>query len=608
MKTQPFITFFLFFPLIIIAQRNTTQDTTQLGEIVINSTRIDLPFKENSRTIQIVTASDIKKLGVNNVTEVLQQVTGIDVRRQGTGGSQADLYIRGGSFDQTLLLIDGIKVDDPQTGHHTLNMALPIDVIQRIEIIKGPAARIFGQNAFTGAINIVTKNGLGNTLSAKLQAGSFHEVLAEVLATVAKKNSNHIVQVSKNFSEGYRYNTDYNNTAIFTKSTFNKNKLPINLLTSFNERKFGANGFYGIPSATEQYEETQASLIGLSTTIKKGNFTWKPKVYWRRNQDEYIYIRNNPSVYRNLHITNKFAAELNAAYQSKLGVTGFGIELSKYYINSNNLGNNEREIGTLFLEHRFKLLNNTLDITPGIAASYFSDFDNKIFPGLDLGYKISNNIRVYGNIGYTYRVPTYTDLYYVGPQAIGNENLQAEEAIAEEVGVKFNFSKFNATIAGFNRNSKDLIDYVRVNESDEFFTPLNIQEVVTKGLELETTYNFKAFSQPQKINLGYTYMDDDIKKSDVAESRYSINSMKQQVTGTLALQWLQNLSTTFAYRYVERTSGISYSVYDASANYQLNAFELSIYANNIFNENYSETSLIPMPKGNIMFGVRYHFN
>ncbi len=608
MKTFYFLIILLFIPVIITAQNKKPQDTTQLGEIIINSTRIDLPFKENSRTIQIVTANDIKKLGVNNVTQVLQQVTGIDVRRQGTGGSQADLYIRGGSFDQTLLLIDGIKVDDPQTGHHTLNMAVPVDVIKRIEIIKGPAARIFGQNAFTGAVNIVTKDGLDNSLSANIQGGSFHEFLAEVVGTVSKKNSNHIIQVSKNFSEGYRYNTDFNNTQIFVKSTFNKNKLPIKLLTSFNERKFGANGFYGIPSATEQYEETQASLVGLSTEIKKNRFTWKPKIYWRRNQDEYIYIRNNPSIYRNLHITNKFATELNGSYQSKIGTTGFGIELSKYYINSNNLGDNQREIATLFLEHRFKFFNNSFDVTPGIATSYFSDFDNKIFPGLDLGYKISNSIRVYGNIGYTYRVPTYTDLYYVGPQAMGNENLQAEEAIAEEIGITLNFNKLHTSIAGFNRNSKDLIDYVRVNESDEFFTPLNIQDVVTRGLEIESAYHFKLFSQPQKINLGYTYIDDEVKKSNVAESRYSINSMKHQVIGTLNLQWLKNLSTTFAYRYIERTSGISYSVYDASAKYKLNTLELSLYANNIFNEEYSETSLIPMPKSNVMFGLRYAFN
>ena len=164
------------FSLSIIVSNAQELDT--LNNIIVSSTRIDLPFKENSRTIQIVTAEDIKKLGVTNVADALQQVAGIDVRRQGINGMQADLYIRGGGFDQTLLLIDGFKVDDPQTGHHTMNLALPIEMIKRIEIIKGPAARIFGQNAFTGAINIVTNDNLKSSIITKIQGGSFGQFIA----------------------------------------------------------------------------------------------------------------------------------------------------------------------------------------------------------------------------------------------------------------------------------------------------------------------------------------------------------------------------------------------------------------------------------------------
>ena len=379
MKNKYFLSALLLSALLGNAQE-TELKTDSLKEVVVTSSRIDLPFKENSRTIQIVTAEDIKKLGVTNVADALQQVAGIDVRRQGVNGMQADLYIRGGGFDQTLLLIDGIKVDDPQTGHHTLNLALPIEVIKRIEVIKGPAARIFGQNAFTGAVNIVTKDVEENSLIAKVQGGSFGQFIAEATGTVSLKESSHIVHFSKNFSEGYRHNTDFDNTNYVLKSQFNKNKLPINLLTSYSERKFGANGFYGIPSATEQYEETQASLVGLSTVIKNGNFTWKPRVYWRRNQDEYHYIRSNPSIYRNLHITNKFAAELNGSYESKVGITGFGVEMAKYYISSNRLGDNSREMASVFLEHRFQFLDNKFDITPGVAVSYFSDFDRFMQP------------------------------------------------------------------------------------------------------------------------------------------------------------------------------------------------------------------------------------
>ena len=605
MKNKYFLSVLLFGSIIGNAQE-TELKTDSLKEVVVTSSRIDLPFKENSRTIQIVTAEDIKKLGITNVADALQQLAGIDVRRQGVNGMQADLYIRGGGFDQTLLLIDGIKVDDPQTGHHTMNLALPIEVIKRIEVIKGPAARVFGQNAFTGAVNIVTKDVEQNSLIAKVQGGSFGQFIAEATGAVSLKESSHIVHFSKNFSEGYRYNTDFDNTNYVLKSQFNKNKLPIELLTSYSERKFGANGFYGFTSYVDQYEETQASLVGLSTVIKKGNFTWKPKIYWRRNQDLYLLIRNNPSAYRNLHITNKIAVELNGSYQSKIGITGFGVEFSKYYISSNRLGDNQREIASLFLEHRFQFFNNIIDVTPGISASYFSDFNNQIFPGLDFGVKISEKFRAYGNIGTSFRLPTYTNLYYVSPTTISNPNLETEEAFSQEVGFKYLSKNINVSLAAFNRDADNLIDYVRENASDAWQAQ-NIQHVNTKGYEANIEYKFLLNQLPQKIQLGYSFLDNDVKKSEANFSQYSINSMKHQFVGNYAMEWFKNFSNSIGYRYVERTSGVSYNVWDVSASYQLKALEFSVYANNIFNTEYVEAGMVPMPKGNVLFGVKYLF-
>lgn len=605
MKNKYFLSALLLSALLGNAQE-TELKTDSLKEVVVTSSRIDLPFKESSRTIQIVTAEDIKKLGITNVADALQQLAGIDVRRQGVNGMQADLYIRGGGFDQTLLLIDGIKVDDPQTGHHTMNLALPIEVIKRIEVIKGPAARVFGQNAFTGAVNIVTKDVEENSLIAKVQSGSFGQFIAEATGTVSLKESSHIVHFSKNFSEGYRHNTDFDNTNYVLKSQFNKNKLPIELLTSYSERKFGANGFYGFTSYVDQYEETQASLVGLSTVIKKGNFTWKPRIYWRRNQDLYLLIRNNPSAYRNLHITNKIAAELNGSYQSKIGITGFGVEFSKYYISSNRLGDNQREIASLFLEHRFQFFNNIIDVTPGISASYFSDFDNQIFPGLDFGVKISEKFRAYGNIGTSFRLPTYTNLYYVSLTTISNPNLETEEAFSQEVGFKYLSKNINVSLAAFNRDADNLIDYVRENASDAWQAQ-NIQHVNTKGYEANLEYKFLLNQLPQKIQLGYSFLDNDVKKSEANFSQYSINSMKHQFVGNYAMEWFKNFSNSIGYRYVERTSGISYNIWDVSASYKLKELEFSIYANNIFNTEYVEAGMVPMPKGNVLFGVKYFF-
>ena len=588
----------------ILSQQDTLRE--QLHEVVIKSSRIDLPFSENSRTITIITSEDIKQSAAANVADLLQQFAGVDIRRRGTAGMQADLYIRGGSFDQTLLLIDGIKVEDAQTGHHTMNMALPMEVIERIEIIKGPAARVFGQNAFTGAINIVTKKNQDNLVSLGIQAGSFGQKSGKVTVASNLENSSHLVHISRNISEGYRYNTDYDNQNYFIKSTFNKKALPIDMITSFSERKFGANGFYASPAAINQYEETQTSLIGVSTELKNSKLTLKPSLYWRRNQDEYIYVRQDPSVYRNLHQTNKVGAEINAQYSSDLGVTGFGIDMAQVYLSSNNLGQRKRFMTTMFLEHLFKLADDKLDITPGVAVNYFSDFKFHAFPGIDVGYKISNNLKAYGNIGYTYRIPTYTDLYYSDPTTLGDENLNPEEAIAQELGLKYNTNHFSASFALFNRDAKKLIDYVKENVDDKW-QATNIAELNTKGFEINTSYNFKLGSFNQLLNLSYTFLEDELKNINVNYSRYSINSLKHHVTSRLSTSFIKNVSQSIVYKYAERTSGDSYSVVDASMNVSLNAFEISIVANNIFNTEYTETNLVPMPKGNVLFGLTYNF-
>lgn len=603
-KTKILFLASIFLTCFAFSQEEQKQE--QLDEVIISSSRIDLPFKENSRTISIITTEDIKLSAVTNVSDLLQQVAGIDLRRRGTSGMQSDLYIRGGSFDQTLLLIDGIKVEDAQTGHHTMNMILPLEVIERIEIIKGPAARVFGQNAFTGAINIVTKSNAEKVNSVGYELGSYNQ--QNVSGTLGKnlKNKSVIAHASVNTSNGYRYNTDYNNQNYFLKGTINKSKTPINILGYFTERKFGSNGFYATPAAINQYEETQSSLVGISSVLKTNKWTFKPKLYWRRNQDMYVYIRDNPSVYRNLHQTNKIGAEVNASYKSKIGITGLGVDVAKVYLSSNNLGQRDREMVTMFFEHRFNFLNDKFDITPGVAINYFSDFDFHLFPGMDLGFQINDKFKAYGNIGYTYRIPTYTDLFYSDRSTIGNENLDAEKAISEEIGLKFHTKNLNVNLAVFNRYASDLIDYVKDNEDDRW-QATNIRNLNTLGLDINANYGIKILGYNQKLKVGYTFLEDEVKDLDVSFSRYSINSLRHHFTTTYNSQFIKNLTQSITYKYAERTSGESYAVVDARVIVSLNELEVSAIANNIFNTEYTETNLVPMPKGNMLFGVKYRF-
>jgi iron complex outermembrane receptor protein len=590
----------------VFSQKETKEN---LKEVVITSSRIELPFSKNSRTITIISSEDIKKSTATNIADLLQNIAGIDVRRRGTEGMQSDLYIRGGHFNQTLVLIDGIKTEDPQTGHHTMDMMLPIEAIERIEIIKGPAARIFGQNAFTGAINIVTKKQTKKLVKISSSVGSFDFQSVGITATTHIKKSIHTIHYSTQKSDGYRFNTDFNNQNYFLKSSFPTKHQTINVLATFAERKFGANNFYTNSPRFNEYEETQTSLVGVSTKINKNNVIIKPKIYWKRHQDEFLLRRNEPFFSRNLNISNKIGTELNTSLQSNIGVTGFGIDLANTSLSSNNLGNQNRFMLNAFLEHRFVLLNEKLDVTPGISVNYFSDFKFHSFPGLDLGYKVNNQFKLYANIGYSYRIPTYTELYINIPNFLsGNAELDPEQSLAEEIGFKYKKANFNLSSAFFRRDSEDLIDYVKETAASPFFLAQNLRKITTQGLELNVDYSFKISDLHQKMSFGYTFIDDDYDTVNVFASRYLINtSIKHQVTASLTTQFFEHLKQSVFYRYVERPTN-SYSVVDAKISFDISQFNMYLLVNNIFNASYFEKDFVPMPKGNFVFGLSYQLD
>ena len=597
-----------------------SEDEIKLDEIeILSSPRIEIESSQNSISIVSISREEIQNSTATNLSELLQQIAGIDIRRRGVEGMQADLYIRGGSFDQTLLLIDGMKVEDPQTGHHTMNMTLPLEVIEKIEIIKGAASRIYGQNAFTGAINIITKRDIENNISLDLSGGSFDQKRAAVTMQRKLKNSDLLINYNRKESEGYRYNTDFKNDEFFIKSSFKIKDQKISAIGAFNERKFGANGFYASPAAINQYEETQASIVGLSTTYKKDELIIKPKLYWKRNQDMYVYLRQDPSVYRNLHISNKVGVEINASTPNALGNLGIGFDLSQVSLSSNNLGDRNRTMLNIFIEQKIQFQNEKIDLTPGIAITYFSDvstrlkyqnnfFNNLFFyPGMDLGYRINQNLTLYSNIGYTYRIPTYTDLFYSSPTTLGNENLNLEKALTSELGIKYRKENFNLNMSLYLRDASDIIDYVRNNETNPWQAS-NIREIRTNGFELNTSYKFYlAGFLKHRINIGFSNINDDILETNFAFSRYALNSLKNQVTATYMFEVNEKISSTLAYKNAERTDEEKYTVIDFTTTYKLEKFTLSIILNNILDTEYSETNLVPMPGFNTLAGIKYSF-
>lgn len=589
------------------AQQDTLR-ALDLPNILISDNRLEIKFSEVSRTIEVITKDQIRAAPAISVAELLQYVAGVDVRQRGAHGVQADVSIRGGTFDQTLVLVNGIKMTDPQTGHHALNLPIDIENIERIEVLKGPAARVYGQNAFAGAINIITKTPDEPFAQFQAQAGENGLGGVKFSASMPKGKMRHYISFSKDFSQGYRYNTDYDINNFFYQAERDLGESSLHFMAGYTERAFGANGFYASPNFTQQYEEVQTSLTALELRVRKNDWTITPRLYWRRNQDEYIFVRSNPSLYRNLHIGNVAGFETHARKRSNWGFTGLGLDVQGNWLVSNNLGERRRASAALFAEHRFVALSGRLDITPGILFHYFSDFGPFFFPGIDAGFDLGRGLRIYGNIGQTYRIPTYTDLYYQDAANVGNPDLQPESALSYEGGLKGSYFGWNFHAAWFRRDGRDLIDWTKEQVTDPW-QPRNFGNVSMSGLEATAHFELHNLLPGQRLFhrffLSYTYIDADILPNEFPFSRYALDNLRHQMQAGLELHLLKRLYLNTAFRFTDRVNLGGFEVLDARLYYETKKWGCFLEATNLLDEEYTQTNQVIMPGRWIRAGVNW---
>ena len=579
------------------------QEEQVLDDVTVEGKSISLPFNTTSQSIQIITKEEIKNSPVSSVEELLSYQAGIDIRQRGTLGVQADVSIRGGSFEQVLILINGIRLNDAQTGHNMMHLPFNLSSVERIEIVKGPSARRYGQNAFSGVINIITKVSEQNNFNIELSGAEYNTYDLNVGVNLGGDKINHYIQAGIAQSDGYRHNTDFNKKNIWYQNQIAINKGNIRMQAGISEKKFGANGFYATPSATEQYEELQASLVSVTLEKTYDKLSLNSHLYWRRGQDMYLFVRDNPSLYRNMHIGNNMGWESNFSYRTKAGITGIGFDLRKETLRSSNLGTRDHFVTAVFAEHRFLLAQNKLDITPGISWTNYSDFGNFWYPGIDIGFKINERNKLYVNAGKTFRVPTFTDLYYTSATEQGSASLKPEEAISFDAGYRYSGKNILASAGFFMRNSSNLIDWVKENQEDKW-TAQNIAKVQTKGLEANIDTYFRSFIR--SVSLGYTYIDNDLKEIDKPFSRYALDNLKHQ----LVIKSEQKIGKYFinkiVFRYNDRVTLSNYHVLGNRLSFVQNNKSFFIQLNNITNTKYTETNLVPMPGRWLHAGVSFN--
>jgi vitamin B12 transporter len=638
--------YLLSVPAITIA---TEQDTTEikmkydLDEIEVSAQRSPALYSQVARIVSVIERKEIETSPVQSVQDLLEYVAGVDVRQRGAEGVQADVSIRGGTFDQTLILLNGINITDPQTGHHNLNIPVSLSQIERIEILAGPAARIYGPNAFSGAINIITRQTNSNSVSLQLSTGSFGYFDADLSGSFKTGKLQNSLSLNKKLSDGYIENTDFDMFNLFYSNQLFIEKGKMSFQLGLSEKGFGANSFY-TPKYPNQYEETK-SIISSVKWESNSKLHLTPVIYWRRHQDRFELFRDNPPSWyttHNYHLTNTYGGILNSWIQSKLGKSAFGIEFRSENIRSNVLGevmdlpvkvpgedaeftkSKTRNAISGFVEHVYYSANWTL--SAGLLSNFISESTMGInfFPGIDVSFNISSSLKVFTSFNTSLRLPTFTDLYYQGPTNIGNPDLNPEKSATLEGGFKLNSSLFQGYLIGFYRKGNDIIDWVKINDTDKW-QPQNLTQLNSFGSEFQIQLNLnKHFGHnlPNKIYFNYLYVN--LEKENLNFiSYYVLDHLKHKFVGsvnqTLFNNFIFDLKVLFQDRegtYTLFENGnwgneIDYDpfwILDGKVSYLKKNLELYISVNNILDLDYVDIGNIKQPGRWTKFGISYRLS
>jgi vitamin B12 transporter len=568
----------------------------QTEDIIIKENRLQLVAARLSRNIAVITNKELETIPVVQYSDALQYVPGVDLRQRGPFGVQSDISIRGGTFDQTLVLLNGIKMSDPQTGHHTTYLPIQLLNIKQIEVLKGSASRVYGPNAYSGAVNIQTEIPTRRIVSAQFFGGDFGLWGGQIgLSLPIKKNFNQIISIGHHQSRGYQYNTDFNISNVFYQNELLIGKDKIEMIAGLSSRAFGANGFYASPAFKDQYEEVKTGLLAVSYRYTGGKFILTPRLSWRRNDDNYIFIRSNPLFFNNLHQTDVISAEINGSSVLGAGVIGFGLEHRLELINSTNLGIHQRQNSGMSMEYRLE--SEQWVISPGCYVNYFSDYGIQWYPGIDIGYKWHPAWLLYVNSGRSFRIPTFTDLFYVGPGNIGNPDLKPEQSWTQEIGIKFGNKWLKAEMNIYYQNATGVIDWTRTSDANPW-KPDNLNNLKSIGAEWSAHFYFdKYYSHPlvSKVQISYHRIEASLALPEEIKSRYALEHLNNQFITGITHRVYNKLMHSLTLRWIDRISMEDYIVMDSRLWFPWKGNSIYAEISNLSNTQYRETNLVLMP-------------
>lgn len=631
----------------VVTSPQGQENLYELEEVEVTSSRAPLTLGQSARLITVLDREAIAAAPAQSVNDLLKLAAGVDVRQRGPIGAQTDIGVRGGTNEQITILLNGININDPQTGHNAAVFPVDISDIERIEVLEGPAGRVYGTSSLVGAINIVTRKADKTSADVHMEAGSFGYVSGGGRVNLLHGKLNNQLSASYTRSDGYSrtqagsLNSDLNVLKMFYQGRYDTDDLSLSWHAGLSNKDFGSNTFYSA-KYDDQFEHTFKLFTAVQAETK-GLFHFKPSIYWNRSHDRFELFRGSEDkVPFNYHRTDVFGINLNSYLDWLLGKTAFGAEFRNEDLVSGNLGEplnhflpihgTERQYTqglnrsnlSFHLEHNILLRNFTLSAGVIAVKNTWNEMPFRLYPGIDASWQFTRHFKAYASYNTSLRMPSFTELYYSVGGHKADKYLKPEEMQAYEVGMKYLSAGVRGSVSVYHHHGKNMIDWIRDTRKgdDAVWESVNHTKVNSIGVEANLNFDFLSLLPTQRfmrnMSLAYSYIDQDKDFENYLQSQYALEYLKHKFTAQVVFNLFSHLNLNLSYRYQERKGNYqllsgevkpygSFSLLDARLSWNADKYKLYVESNNLFNKTYYDYGNVPQPGRWIMAGATYSF-
>ena len=573
----------------------------KLEPVVVRSSLLETYARDPLKSVSRIYPSQSAE--AQSFSGVLEQLSSVDLQRRGVFDIQPDLQIRAATFEQTDVLIDGIKVNDPQTGHFSMDVPLFISDVDKIVVVSGAASSLAGAGRQGGSVHFITKRPEGERLYLDSTFGE-HTYFDQTISADYRINKLNLrTSLGQANSGGYRYNTDFDIVRVSQLCDYKGDSADAEFSFFFMDKEFGANGFYS-EFYPDQKEHTKTALASLGIKTKDPEIFFNPKLYVRRHWDHYLLDKNNPAFYENYHTTYVKGGKLDCGCEIFQGTLFWGMDIARESIESSSLGDHSRSRNTFNLAFRSEI--DELFFNLGTTAYFYDDFRKHAVPDLSAGYWLGDNLKLRSAYSRSFRAPTFTELYYRSPANNGNENLSVETADNYEIGADYTREYIASSLTVFMRKEKNLIDWVR-DSSATVYQAENISRTTAKGLETNVKIYpekiFAALQCLQEVSFSYCYLDRDKKENNLI-SKYVFDYLKHKFVLGAKNSLPGDLKLDSSLLYLQKTNGSGDFIFNTALSRGFSGVEIFVRADNLFNHPYEEKSGIPMPGRWLFCGIK----